>query len=312
MSAIDTHMHINFACNDEHYRNKKIDEYLKNVYNNDIDFFIPSINPKVVFFTCEDDCNNNCDILNNANETVCPVACNKRNRHRVAIKDNGNNELVAYCTVCKKIVYQGKDPFREYNIELMEFCKEMNNSLPNLVLTLSNSTINEEVSFYEKNFKDLFLGYKIHQTTNMRSINSIKGINSNRPILVHCDSHPYDSIEDAIKFAKRYEGNIVLAHSYLLREENICKGLNNIYYDVCPIDNFRNYRDFIMHHQVFDEIDNIYEAALEYLDEDRILFGTDWPFGNVERNLEEIEKANIDDAVKQKILRKNGSRVYHI
>ena len=56
MEIIDTHMHINSSCNNEYYRNKKINDYLTSIKNNHIDFFMPSINPKANFFTCSKDC----------------------------------------------------------------------------------------------------------------------------------------------------------------------------------------------------------------------------------------------------------------
>ena len=310
MEIIDTHMHDNNKCNVDPYRNKKIDEYLDSISYTNIDFFIPSINPKVQIFTCPNDCSNLCEIL--GENYVCPTNCQNRKRHRIKILDSLNGELLAYCTECKEIIYEGKDPFREYNLELIEKCKKLNNAIPNLVLTLSNSTINSEVNFYEKNFPKDFCGYKIHQTTNMRSINDITYIDSTRPILVHCDAHKYDSYDNVIVFAKRYDGNIVLAHSYLIKNEELLKNMENIYFDVCPTDNFNNYRNDIKHNNVYDQISNVYEAAIKYLPEDRIVFGTDWPYGNVESNIDEISKANIDINIKQKILSKNARKLYKL
>jgi len=312
MNVIDTHMHINDECSTKHFRDRKIDEYLDYVEKDEIKFFIPSINPKTIFFTCDMDCSNNCTELDNKKEKVCPVECKKRDRHRVKVVDGLNGSLIAYCTKCNKIIYEGIDPFREYNIRLIELCKIIGNSIPNLVLSLSNSTINNEVIYYEKNFNDLFLGYKLHQTTNMRSINDIKIIESNRPLLIHCDSHEYDSIDNAVNFAKRYDGNVILAHSYLLHNIEIIENVNNIYFDVCPTDNFKINKNLIKHNQNFDIYDNIYEAAINYLDEDKILFGTDWPYGNISENLEEIKTAKIDEKVKKKIMSLNAEKAYKL
>lgn len=312
MNVIDSHMHLNYECNLKHYRDKKINEYIEYANRNNIDFFIPSINPRTIFFTCDKDCSNDCTELDNKEEKVCPVDCKQRNRHRVKVVDGLNGNLIAYCTKCNKIIYEGIDPFREYNIRLIELCQKSNIALPNLVLSLSNSTINSEVRFYEENFKKMFLGYKIHQTCNMRSINDIKSVESNRTILVHCDSHDYDSVENAINFARRYAGNIVLAHSYLLSNIEMINNVDNLFFDVCPTDNFKSNIELIKHNINYDFYDNVYDAAIRYLDENKILFGTDWPYGNVDENYNEINNSKMDDITKEKILCLNARRAYHI
>lgn len=307
MEVIDTHMHINLECNSIYEGNKKIDDY---VNNKAIDFFIPSINPKVNFYTCKLDCNNNCIIHEQSNSIVCPVICENRNRHRVKIYDGLNGNLIAFCTTCNKIIYEGKDPFREYNILLMELCKKFN-SKPNLLLSMSNSTINEEIKFYEKNFHNMFLGYKLHPTSNFRNINEIKKFDSNRPVLIHNDVHNYDSINNSINFALRYSGNVVLAHSYLLMAKEKLN-IKNLYFDICPVDNFKNNINKIKHNQNYNNFKNIYNSALKYIEIDKLLFGTDWPYGDILDNYNEIIKADIEEKDKQKILSLNAKKLYKI
>lgn len=231
MKVIDSHMHIGFDCNNDYYAEKGIKEYLNEVKNTNMIFFIPSVNPKISLFTCKNDCSNECEILANSKEKVCPIGCLNRNRHRISIVDGLSGNLIAFCQRCKKKIYEGSDPFRKYNIMLMELCKDSNKALPNLVLTISNSTINQEIKFYEENFKKLYTGYKIHQTTNMRSIDTLNYINSKRTILVHSDLHEYDSINNILNFSERYDGNIVIAHSYLLLNSSLIKKKNNLYFD---------------------------------------------------------------------------------
>ena len=311
MDTIDSHMHINLACNASYYRDKRVDEYLNIMHNKGIDFFIPSINPKIITFTCDEDCSINCDILAASEEIVCPVDCKKRDRHRVKVMDSKDGELIAYCTKCKKIIYEGEDPFHKYNIELIELCKKLK-VLPLLNLSISNSTINREVKFFEENYGDSFIGYKVHPTSCMRSIDDIDHIDSERTILIHTDVHEYDSIENAINFAKRYKGNVVLAHSYLLRDKSLIDGLDNIYFDICPTDNFIKSKDMIEHNKAFDESSDVYQAALQYLPEDRLLFGSDWPYGSVSNNKDILDNSNIDKNVKKKVLGMNARRAYHI
>ena len=312
MEIIDSHMHIGFDCNNDYYAEKGIEEYLKEIKNTNIKFFIPSVNPKISLFTCKKDCSNECEVLVDSKEKVCPVGCLDRERHRVSIVDGLSGNLIAFCERCQEKIYEGPDPFRKYNLMLMELCKNSNCALPNLVLTISNSTVNQEIKFYEENFKKLYAGYKIHQTTNMRSINSLEYINSNRTILVHADLHTYDSINNVIEFSKRYEGNIVIAHSYILLAPNLIENQNNLYFDICPIDNFRKYKQFIAHNDAYDQNDNIYESALKYLNEDKLLFATDWPYGNVIENVNEIEKSSLDEKQKSKVLSLNLAKAYHL
>lgn len=218
--------------------------------------------------------------------------------------------MIAFCTTCNKIIYEGKDPFREYNILLMELCKKFN-SKPNLLLSMSNSTINEEIKFYEKNFHNMFLGYKLHPTSNFRNINEIKKFDSNRPILIHNDVHNYDSINNSINFALRYSGNVVLAHSYLLMAKEKLN-IKNLYFDICPVDNFKNNINKIKHNQNYNNFKNIYNSALKYIEIDKLLFGTDWPYGDILDNYNEIIKADIEEKDKQKILSLNAKKLYKI
>lgn len=310
MDTIDTHMHVNLECNSKHYGSGKLDDYFYN--NSRTVFSIPSVNPKIVFYACDLDCINTCKIREVSNDIVCPTDCKDRKRHRIVIVDDVEGRLIAYCTSCKKIIYSGSDPFRKYNIQLMEMCAQTNYAKPNLVLSMSNSTINGEIRFYENNFANMFLGYKLHPTINMRNIKSIDLINSSRPILIHCDSHGYDSIENAIDFAKIYKGNVILAHSYLLCNPIIISKMNNLYFDVCPIDVFKKYKGFIEHNKSFKLFNNVYDAALLYLSEDKLLFGTDWPYGNIFKNIHEVDNAQINDKAKEKILSLNAQKAYKL
>ena len=312
MDIIDSHMHIGFDCNKYYYEEKDFYAYLKEIKDSKIKYFIPSVNPKITLFICPKDCSNNCKELETKNEKVCPVECLDRDRHRVRIVDGLNGNLIAYCTKCQEKIYEGPDPFRKYNLMLIELCKATNIALPNLVLTISNATINDEVKFYEENFKNLFLGYKIHQTTNMRSIDSIDFINSNRTILVHSDLHQYDSINNILSFNDKYKGNIVVAHSYLIQNYRLIKNKDNLYFDICPTDNFKKYNELIPHNKEFDKCDNMYNASINYLPLDRLLFGTDWPYGNVEKNIKEVEDSVIDEEIKTKILSLNVAKAYHL
>lgn len=312
MKIIDSHMHIGFDCNKDYYADKNFEVYLQEIKDSNIEYFIPSVNPKIKMFTCPNDCSNNCQVLIDSEEKVCPVDCLDRDRHRVRIVDGLQGDLIAYCERCKEKVYEGPDPFRKYNLMLIELCRSKNIALPNLILTISNSTINEEIQFYEKNFKNLFLGYKIHQTTNMRSINSLNNINSNRTILVHSDLHEYDSIRNIIAFSERYSGNIVVAHSYLLLDSKLINNNPNLYFDICPIDNFKKYKQVIAHNEELDKRDNVYEGACNYLPIDRLLFASDWPYGNIFKNINEINEAALKKDDKEKILSLNIAKAYHL
>lgn len=305
-------MHLSSDCNNSCYANRKIADYMESSSPESISSFIPSLNPKILTLTCKKDCSNSCLILKKSVEKVCPFECENRDRHRVVIVDGLNGNLIAYCTKCDEIIYEGKDPLRKYNIELMEICKTNNSAMPNLLLTISNSTINDEVKFYEENFANYFLGYKIHQSQNMRSINSLRGIDSMRTILVHSDRHAFDSIYGPINFAKRYKGNIVLAHSYLLENPFFIRESCNLYYDVCPTDNLRKYMSLIPHNGAFNCFDNIYDVAISYLPEDRILFGTDWPYGDIKSNIDEVLNSHLSDNQKEKVLSLNAKRAYHL
>ena len=120
-------------------------------------------------------------------------------------------------------------------------------------------------------------------------------IEAKLPVLTHCGANPYYTADSpwskvttpaysdfskVIEFCRKWQdANIIVAHNCStagILFENV-KDLNNVYTDtsMCSADNMR--------------------LGVRLMGEDKILFGTDVPFGSFHYSLAELEKAFPDD-----------------
>jgi len=284
---------------------------------NKVDIALPCLNPKIGEMRCTNDCSWNCNkCKNNVNNNLqnCSNQCIYRNRHRgVIISRDG--KYILKCKTCGKTILESNiDPLRKYNIELIRQTQKYNNRLkPLLYLSLCEATLQKEIDYFESNFKGMFYGFKFHPWTDQVSVESFR-IKTKLPILIHTGLREFEKVEDAIVFAKRHPMNkIVIAHAAQLKKNVLdeIQESNNIFMDCCPSNFlFENREICFENYRAIQSAEDIYYNALNIVNSDKILFGTDSPWGSTEKELNIIQNLKISDTDKENILFRTAEKVY--
>lgn len=317
--VIDTHCHLNIDNTEFYFHNgHSVSSLIKGMDKNKIDKAIVCLNPKISDFVCPNDCTKNCPIYGvNHNVELCEGKnCRFEDIHTVTVEDSSNSTLILRCQKCGTIIYKGVDPLRNYNLKLLEEISRFQGRLyPMIYLHLSNSTIAQEIAFFESNFK--IAGYKFHPQTNYRSMDEIKNIPTNLPIMIHTGLKTYDHPQNVINFSKRHNGPIILAHACRLDVDSLknIATTKNLYLDVCPSDSLFKARKFAIAPSSVDKInrpDDILLYTLKYVPIDKVLFGTDYPWGSQEIECSIIQSLSLSESEKNKILFENVSKIYSI
>lgn len=315
---INTHVHVNTDSNFFFYNSYNIDMFIKEMVENKISFSLPCLNPKINIFKCPNDCANNCMINKDfeSNMQNCIGKCKFSNRHRTTIIDMPNNILRVQCNTCSTIIYEGIDPLHNLNILLLEQLTKYKNFIkPILYFSVSNSTLQNEIDFFEANYKGLYAGYKLHPWTNQRSVAKIKNIKTDLPFLIHTGLRYEESPKHAIEFSMQNDLKVVITHAAQLNKMFLSRiALNpNLYIDICPADFLFKYKHLTLEHpERINSPQDIYMSILDIIPSNKILFGSDSPWGNTAKELEIIESLKISNEDKQLILFKTALELYKI
>lgn len=126
---IDCHSHLNTNSYDFIYHGDlAYADFIKELKDTKISKSIVSINPKIQPFLCPNDCITNC--VNKRGIEKCPINCTLKNRHIVSTMDlTHNSYLKLQCNTCGKILYEGIDPLRILNLQLLK----ISNDFPDLL-----------------------------------------------------------------------------------------------------------------------------------------------------------------------------------
>lgn len=230
------------------------------------------------------------------NPTPISVSCPVDSWHFVSIQDTGKkNTLSVYCTVCGKEIYRGTDPYHEMNVKLLNKCKDKKEYVPFITLAMSNNTIPYETNFFEQEYGMRFCGYKLHPALNMRSPLDLHTFDSKRPVIIHSGSPEYTAPYASIEFAKRYEGNVDVAHMACFNNRILSmKTPKNIYFDTSPLkvllkECLNGEGNKYLNASEMAESD-LKKVITSYLQRENVMFGTDVPWSNRDEEIEEIKK----------------------
>lgn len=317
MNIINSHLHINsFSCNCFFYNNYKFKQFLTEMDANGITYALPSLNPKLDIFRCPFDCSIDCPSCTSINNNMegC-TDCSSPKKHRTAIIDN-NNSLSVFCKTCNTIVYTGSDPVHQFNVELLMRTQSFRSKIkPFVFLSVCNSTIQREIDFFEQNFPNEFVGYKLHPWTNQASVCNLH-VNTKLPFLIHTGMRDLESTENALIFAKNHPNNVVIiAHAAQLNSLYLEKiaSMSNVYIDCCPSMFMFKYPNSSFGNNIHLESPaDIYHIALKYVKADRILFGSDSPWGDSKAELNVVHSLNIAEREKNKILFENAYNLFSL
>ena len=309
---INSHVHVNTNKNYFFYHNYGLMPFLQEMQENNIDIAFPAINPKVGFFRCPNDCSMHCGKQVNNNLNNCH--CKHSNRHRVGILEE-NASLVIRCKTCgKTLLTSTVDALRDYNIALIQMTRPYRKKIkPLLYIALCKTTIQAEIDFFEKNFPHEFVGFKLHPWNDQVSVADFK-LHTTKPILIHTGVRDLESAKNAAIFAKNNpELKVVIAHAAALDEEVLKEiaQLDNAYIDCCPSSFlYETKSTSLFSPQDILTPEDIYYKALDFLPSNKILFGTDSPWGNSKQELAVVSRLQVPADVKEEILYQNATKIY--
>lgn len=283
----DAHTHIN-AGNAEDYTkpegNFTIDSLIASMDKYGVDKAVTMINPYIKEYKCSE--------------------CGTQ---RVLVKDYTKGKQLIVCSIDKTVLYCGPDPTRKYNIKLMEeTAKYKNRIYPFLYLGLANSTINEEVEFFENNYKGQYYGYKLHPRRARCPLNKIKEINSNLPLIVHSGESEFDEPNTILDFAEHYKGKVLIAHACRLDERALYRVAEskNVLVDISPSQLMFEGRETDLFPPLNKKIESptdIYREVINIVGTKKVLFGSDVPFGDQAREILNFRKTLLDENALRRI-----------
>lgn len=312
---INSHVHVNTDENFFFYNDYGLAQVLDEMDKNGIDVAFPTLNPKLNIFRCLNDCSMQCPMLGfKRNNNLNNCNCDYPNRHRVCVVGT-DSELHLKCRTCGTILLRTKiDPLREYNIRLLNITKPYRSRLkPLLYISLCKTTIQNEIDFFEKYYSNEFVGFKLHPWNDQVSVSNFR-LQCSKPILIHTGMRELESSKNAITFAENNPSvKVVVAHAAALDEKVLKKiaKMENVFVDCCP-SKFMYDSKYISLScpKEINSPEDIYYMVLDFLPSDKILFGTDSPWGNSKDELDVVNKLHISKSVKEKILFKNALNLY--
>ena len=308
---INSHVHVNTSGNFFYYPQYDLQQFLAEMQENRISIALPTLNPKVDIFRCP-----NAETQHLSGEKPICTATHKRAKpqHRVAVFSS-DNQLVLQCKTCGKVIATTSiDPLRVHNKELIMLTKPYRSALkPLLYLLLSKATMQQEIDFWENNYPNSFVGFKLHPWNDQVSVADFR-LHASKPFLIHTGIRELESAKNAIAFAKNNANlKVVLAHAAALDENALqeISLLDNVWIDCCPSTfMYENRFSAFAFPQDITSPADIYYKALDYLPSSKVLFGTDSPWGNSRQELAVIQQLQVPESVKAQILYRNACEVY--
>lgn len=249
---------------------------------------------------------------------ACPfiseITCNHDERHYTCIRNNDGEDMV-YCTKCNHFIRNGNLIYRKYNLDVITSIEKINAAYhtkfyPFVTSASSNRMLQDEFEFFSSQYKNCFFGIKIYTGLSFHTLNEIH-FNAPIPLLIHTGGFENQKPKNMIDFLLNYEGPILLAHFARFDKETIeiLKGKPNIYFDSSPaVEMFdRFYKN--KHRELnFNSPDDLYYEALNLIGAKRLLWGSDYPYSNVSRELEIINRLHLTPSEKRDILYNNAIR----
>jgi len=234
------------------------------------------------------------------------IMCKKN--HIVRCSDYKNGHYTFACIQCgKKTVFE-RDPYFNYNIKLLR--THLPNEIVFPLVTISPG-LNEKIKKYEMMFPHEIIGYKLHPNFSNYYLTDLC-LDSSKILIIHCGVGSYDNAELIIDFAERYLGPVIIAHLGRLSEGafNRARKLKNIFFDCSSIgliwksylNNSYNLcnSDYLGH---FDSPVQLLASVISYVGEDKIIFGSDEPYGSFAEDIAIVENLNV--RTKNKLMSQN-------
>ena len=292
---IDTHVHITPASASAIHHGITLNEYTAVAKTAGISKAYAFLNPFISGF-------------------LCPHSPN----HKVGITlGQRNNECVIKCIDCGCTIYRGVDLFYSNNITLANECSK--SSLPiQPIAFLATPYIQLDARILEYEKTGLFAGYKLHPTICRQSPTDIPQLSCNRPIIIHSGVGCYENPEYAIQFARNYAGPVIIAHCARFNKSvlNLAREMDNVWIDTSPFTFLWNlyktkpHRLYLEESQQFSTPKELFYNMMEIVGEDKVVFASDAPFGNLTKETEFIKSLALTPTQYRKITYQNAINIF--
>lgn len=262
---IDLHTHLNLSNQYLTHNEVTIEDFINNYRIHRLNGSVTMINPSLRRLFC--DCGG-----------------------FVNFSSSDNHTLTVTCSSCNSILYRGRDPYHDDNVKLLNLTLPDDiKTYPFLCLSMTNATISSESSFFERHYKNSFCGWKFHPSLNNVCVEDIN-FNSKRPLIIHTSLREPARAIHAVNFAKKYSGNVLICHAASL-DTDVIKGascMDNVYFDICPIDVLmRKYGE-----------ENV-RQFIDLIPREKLVYGSDFPWGDMNFEIaflkEHIRKLGISE-----------------
>ena len=291
MEIIDAHFHFGDKIYDESL-------FLQYLYNSSQVFQKNNISKAITMITpmCKD--------------RICSFDSNHLTFEH---ENNGSYELE--CVECNRIIKRKNIPFyRDANLQLLSAAKSDERIIPFFTTSvLKPDQIIKELDWITSNFPKKVKGIKIYTGNSDVQLNSILPF-SDLPLIIHTGIYPNQDLKSMIKFITKYNGPIQLAHFGRFDEKSIRQftQFDNIYFDCSPAKYlFENKSRKLFKHD-FQRVEELFYYMFDMVGIDKVVFGSDYPYGNIEEEIGVINSLKISEFEKQSILSKNIERFLNL
>lgn len=294
MDFIDSHCHIRCDGNFE----ENLTELKKIMKKNNIDKSVLFIDPFISKFECSKSSEN------------CFHYCH------VTDKLNKKNELAILCSKCNDILYSGTDPYNYYNKKLFDSINDSSFYLF-LMLSISNITMDNTIQKFKYLYGNKIRGLKLYTGLSDLILNDVNLFDYDLPLLIHTGKADNQNPKNMINFLKKYKGYIILAHYARFSPEivDLIKQSDNIYIDTSPASYiFNMYLIGEKKRGLFDykniyKPEDLYYKALDLYGVDKLVFGSDYPFSEMDDEIKIIKNLILTESEYNKITNGNIMKI---
>jgi len=265
--------HVNVIINPEYYFNNTgygLEHCLK-------EMGISGVNQAVIFL----------------NPAIKTIFCTKNLKHRILFeKGNSVGKIKVFCLGCGNILYEGENPYRRLNENMINAVDWGKRTLyPIVYLPLVPENIEDDVRFFERKYRGKFFGYKIQPSLSNRKVTEIETFDSNYPVFIHLGKDDVANPLNVIPFALKYNGNVVITHFAKFNKEIFrwINSLENLYMNTSPaslmfetiIKNPKKLFSTAFLGKL-DDVYSLYRSVLKLVDENKVVYGSDYPVSSIE------------------------------
>lgn len=249
------------------------------------------------------------------NPFVEEIKCHKDKSHYLCIKSISKDNDMLYCTNCNKTYGAANTIFRDYNANLIEqvniFNAKYNTKFyPFLNVASSQRMMIDEFNFFKDEYKKKFWGIKIYTGLSYNILDEIDSLDLTCPLIIHTAMrYGNQQPKNMLRFLLKYKGPILLAHfaRFDLQTIQILKNKNNIFYDSSPATLL--YETFYANEKSsFSCVEELYYKIFDLVGCNKVLWGSDFPFGNIRQELTILNQLNISNSERNLIAWENSKR----